>query len=469
MTQEWYVYQDEQQHGPYTWEELWELARCGAVQPDDHVWTEMMGDWAPADQIPGLAGIPAAATMPPPPPAVGAEARPVAFPQGAAMAPQVGPARPSFWLVIGAVAGVIVLGAGAFAAAYVLFLRDPGRAAFSGPTAAPPTASAGMTALGETTGTEEPTEQVVAEGDEGAEEPTEAVVAESSTARASGDNGDQPTREPSRDPTYEPTVEPTVSPSPEPTAEREAEQPSPASPTHTPDESEGDAQALPSPTAVVDAFVRATLGTVPGASVDYDRARALMTVGYAAAFDAPEFVPLTYGIQEGPTTYEIGAEEVSGSTATVLVLGYWGADLGRQWRFALQEEAGLWRVSDVEVLEAAGPGEQEEVESPFWQLNPVVEAFTVYPHGGWELVVSFDAPAEDIGADFRMAYYREDDGSLAYDQESSGVIEAGRTRLTLDSNWTGYDLSAMGFRPGVHRVVASIDGVELAAGELVVE
>jgi hypothetical protein len=471
MTQEWYVYQDEQQHGPYTWEELWELARSGAVQPDDHVWTEGMGDWKPAGQIPGLAGAPPSATMPPPPPAVGAEARPVAFPQAAAMAPQVGPARPSTWLVIGAVAGVIVLGAGAFGAAYALFLRDRGRAAFSGPTAERPTAPAGTTAPRESTGTEEATEQVVAEADEGTEEPTEEA-AEGPTAPESGDNGDQPVGEPTAQPTAEstvqPTAEPTVPPSAEPTGEAEAEQPSPASPTDTPDAGENDEQALRSPTAVVDAFVRLTLGTVPGASVDYDRARALMTVAYAAEFQSSEFVPLTYGIQEGPTSYEIAAEEVSASTANVLVLGYWGADLGRQWRFALQEEAGLWRVADIEVLEDAEPSEQE-VESPFWQLNPVVEAFTVYEHGGWELVVSFDPPAEDIGADFRIAYYREDDGSLVYDQESSGVIEAGRTRLTLDSDWTGYDLSAMGFRPGGHRVVTSIDGVELAAGELVVK
>jgi hypothetical protein len=208
---------------------------------------------------------------------------------------------------------------------------------------------------------------------------------------------------------------------------------------------------------------------VPGAAVDDDRARALMTMAYAAEFDSPGFVPLAYGIQEGPTSYEIASEELSGTSATVVALGYWGADLGRQWRFALQEEAGLWRVAGIEVLDAAEPDDQGEATSAFWQLNPVVETFTVYPNGGWELVVTFDPPAEDIGADFRIAYRRQDDGSLAYSQESSGVIEAGRVRLTLDSDWTGYDLSQLGFRPGKHRVRAIIDGAEIATGELIVE
>jgi hypothetical protein len=300
---------------------------------------------------------------------------------------------------------------------------------------------------------EEGTQEAVADR----ETPAEQVVPESS-AEPTGAADGQPTK-------ARPTIEATV----EATTEIATEEPPPESGAETPDAGEGDQQDLPSPTAVVDEFLRVTLGTVPGATVDYDRARVLMTVAYAAEFDSPAFVPLTYGIQDGPTSYEIAAEEISGSTATVVVLGYWEADLGRQWRFVLEEEAGLWRVANIEVLEASEPVDPDEAQSPFWELNPVLEEFTVYPHGGWKLVVAFDQPGEDIGVDFRIEYWRKGDDSLAYTQESSGVVPADRVRLTLDSDWTGYDLSELGFGPGEHRVVAYIDGVEIGSGEFTVE
>ena len=248
-----------------------------------------------------------------------------------------------------------------------------------------------------------------------------------------------------------------MQPETEPTAP-----PSPTAPT------EADGQALDPPSAVVDAFVLATLGSLPGAAVDDDMARSLMTEGYAAEFDSPEFVPLTYGIQQGPDSYQIASEEVFEPTATVLAHGYWGSDLGRQWRFALVREHSVWRISGIDVLED-GPVADDTPQSAFWELNPVATEFTVYGHGGWKLVVEFDDAPQDIDAQFRIEYLREDDGSLAYAQEDSGVIEAGRDRLTLDSDWTGYDLSQLGFEPGVHRVVAYIDAVEIAVGQLTVE
>jgi hypothetical protein len=245
--------------------------------------------------------------------------------------------------------------------------------------------------------------------------------------------------------------EPTATPTP-PAAGTGADQPTPEPPA-----------------AVVDAFIRATLGSVPGAAVDHDRARALMTAEYAADFDSPEFVPLVYGIQDGPTSYEIASEDLSGSAATVLVLGYWGDDLGRRWSFALDQEGGAWKVAAIAILDTMEPTGQEEPESPFWQLNPVATEFTVYDNGGWKLVITFDEAPQDTRAQLRMEYWRDDDGSLAYAQEDSGVIAAGGARLALDSDWTGYDLARLGFKPGQHTVVAVIDGVAIAEGTFVVD
>ena len=223
------------------------------------------------------------------------------------------------------------------------------------------------------------------------------------------------------------------------------------------------------PAEVVDAFIRATLGTVPGAVIDYDRARGLMTVAYAREFDSPDFVPLTYGIQEGPSSYGVAGADISGSRATVVVSGYWGADLGREWGFRLQQEDGLWRIGAIDILETEEPADEEVVRSPFWQLNPVLNEFTVRDDGGWKLVVTFDEPAENVPVQVRITYVRRDDGTVAYSQEDSGFVAAGGTRLTLDSDWSNYDLAQLGFRPGSHRVAAYLDDVEIGSGELMVE
>ena len=461
MSQEWYVYQDEQQHGPHTWEQLWELARSGAVRPWDLVWAEGMGDWITVDQIALLRAIPASASVPPPPPAIDAEA-PAGALRPALVVPRQGkPARPAAWKLIAAVAGVIVLVAGGLGAAYVLFLRDRGLPASPVPSAAlsqAPTSTVIPLDLGEG---DEQTQQAATD----AERPTDPAMMPTLTVPSDVVDDDRATTEPTIEPTRVPTLQPTL----QPTVDTEAGQSSPDSPAETADTSTGDQSGLPSPVDVVDEFIQVTLGTVPSAAVDYDRARVLMTIAYAAEFNSPAFVPLTYGIQEGPSSYEIGSEEIAGSTATVLVLGYWGADLGRQWRFVLKEEAGLWRVASIETLEVAEPAAPDNAQSPFWQLNPVLESFAVHPNGGWKLVVAFDPPAADIGADVRLEYRRQDDGSLVYSQESSGIIAAGRVRLTLDSDWTNYDLAQLGFKPGKHRVLATIDGLEIASGELIVE
>lgn len=72
MSTEWYLYKNQQQEGPLTWEQLVERAEAGDLGPADMVWTEGMDGWARADQVEGLvAAAPPAAPEPvfaPPPP-----------------------------------------------------------------------------------------------------------------------------------------------------------------------------------------------------------------------------------------------------------------------------------------------------------------------------------------------------------------------------------------------------------------
>ncbi len=58
MATGWYMLKQRetagQEAGPYTWEQLYELAQTGAVQPGDLVWNAQMPGWLPAAKIPGL-------------------------------------------------------------------------------------------------------------------------------------------------------------------------------------------------------------------------------------------------------------------------------------------------------------------------------------------------------------------------------------------------------------------------------
>ncbi len=437
MPAEWYVYTKDQQQGPYTWEQLWEQARSGVLQPSDQVWTEELSGWTRADQVPGLTSVPPSAETPPPPPPIGVDAGPPTAAPGPQVAQGLARGRGSTWKVVAALAGAALLLTCSCGGGYLLLARRGGSGAVFGGNVDLTPALTRPTATAEAVRADEPTET------------TESALV-SPTEPAGGAGRDEPV-----------PAEPREGVSPTDTPLR-------ASPTDTPLRASPTPRAagetgLPSPGEVVDEFVLSTLGTVPGAAVDHDRARALMTVAYAGQFQGPEFVPLTYGFQDGPTSYEIFSEEIGDSTATVLVLAYWGDDIGGTWRFDLQHEAGLWRVSDIEILDQGGG------TSAFWDLYPVVEEFTVYEAGGWKLDVTFDAPGQDIEADFRIEYRREDDGSLAYSQETSGVIEAGQNQMTLDSDWSEYELSQMGFEPGAHRVAAMMDGGVIAVGEMTVE
>lgn len=54
MSDNWYLYQDQQQKGPYTFEQLASEIQRGAVSPADMIWCSGMENWVRADQVEGL-------------------------------------------------------------------------------------------------------------------------------------------------------------------------------------------------------------------------------------------------------------------------------------------------------------------------------------------------------------------------------------------------------------------------------
>ena len=176
-----------------------------------------------------------------------------------------------------------------------------------------------------------------------------------------------------------PATEPAV-----PTAASESVEPAPVEPAEP-------------PATVVEAFVKATLGTVPDADIDYDYARSLMTGSYAAQFDSPAFVPTTYGIQDGPTSYGIASEESADVTATVEVIGEWGGEPGRRWVFVLNQEGGSWKIASINTLPVSGL--EDEGGTASTSMEPLL--------GEWQ---TDEGEGSDVSDRFRVSL--EPDGRL---------------------------------------------------------
>jgi len=51
MELKWYLARDEEQHGPYTWDDLVSFYNEGNLLADDLLWNETMAEWQRADQV----------------------------------------------------------------------------------------------------------------------------------------------------------------------------------------------------------------------------------------------------------------------------------------------------------------------------------------------------------------------------------------------------------------------------------
>lgn len=111
----------------------------------------------------------------------------------------------------------------------------------------------------------------------------------------------------------------------------------------------GQKKTSESPADVVEQYMRYTLGTLPDAALDYSFAKQLLTADLALQWTDDSFVPLSYGIQQGPDKVEINDESVGGNTATVKVSAYWGNEMGRKWTFTLTSLGTSWQISDLSI------------------------------------------------------------------------------------------------------------------------
>ncbi len=115
--------------------------------------------------------------------------------------------------------------------------------------------------------------------------------------------------------------------------------------TTTKDSTQKEKEPSVSPTKVAENFVLSTLGTVPGAEIDYEKAKTYLSKKLEARFTEDTFVPEFYGIQQGPDSYEMKTENISSDTASVKVDVRYG-DMVESWSFILVKEEGEWKIDE---------------------------------------------------------------------------------------------------------------------------
>ena len=100
-----------------------------------------------------------------------------------------------------------------------------------------------------------------------------------------------------------------------------------------------------SPKTVVENFLNTTLGTLPGANVNYDLARTYMAEDFKALHLGEGWVPQLYGIQDGPSSVNFISENITSDTATVRFDPSWG-EMSLAWAFTLEKQNNKWLISD---------------------------------------------------------------------------------------------------------------------------
>jgi len=105
--------------------------------------------------------------------------------------------------------------------------------------------------------------------------------------------------------------------------------------------------------AVVTAYMNHTLGTLPTAQIDYEKAKALLVSDLAHDFQSAAFIPVSYCMQEGPAQVRIVSAEFAdlNNWIEVEVEGQYGKTWQSMWRFhVISDDNGGWLINEIECL-----------------------------------------------------------------------------------------------------------------------
>jgi len=105
--------------------------------------------------------------------------------------------------------------------------------------------------------------------------------------------------------------------------------------------------------AVVETYMQLTLGSIPGATIDYDQAKTLLTPELAAQFNTPMFIPASYCMQDGPSDVRVTSATFNADSnmATVTVEGAYMGGWHDMWKFkVVPVEGDDWMINMITCL-----------------------------------------------------------------------------------------------------------------------
>ncbi|KKQ74324.1 MAG: hypothetical protein US94_C0007G0001 [Berkelbacteria bacterium GW2011_GWB1_38_5] len=95
---------------------------------------------------------------------------------------------------------------------------------------------------------------------------------------------------------------------------------------------------------VVENFMKYSLGTLPGAEVNYEKARAYLSDNMKAQYPDDNWVPMLYGIQDGPTSVKFISENDTGDSVVLRYDPTWG-EMSSGWAFTLEKDNNKWFIT----------------------------------------------------------------------------------------------------------------------------
>jgi hypothetical protein len=99
------------------------------------------------------------------------------------------------------------------------------------------------------------------------------------------------------------------------------------------------------PQDVVDEFMTSSLGTLPRADLDEEKARSHMTNRLKSLYSGEGWIPQFYGIQAGPDSYTKLSTNIVDDVATVKINVTFG-ESSLVWAFLLKKVDNVWKIDE---------------------------------------------------------------------------------------------------------------------------
>lgn len=95
----------------------------------------------------------------------------------------------------------------------------------------------------------------------------------------------------------------------------------------------------------VEKFMKMTLGTLPGASLDLTKARTSLSDVMQAQYQGEAWVPQFYGIQDGPSDFQFLSENQTEDGAVLKYNALFGNEVGLGWTFTVAKDGNNWFIN----------------------------------------------------------------------------------------------------------------------------